>query len=216
MERQELLQTLVDHARRMLSEGLVRGTSGNISCRLADGQVAITPTAMDYTTMQVEDVALVDMTRGAWLHGRAPSSELPLHLSVYQARPDVMAVVHTHSTFATVLAVTSRALPAVHYLLAPVGNSVPVAPYATYGTPELGDAVVRTLGGGGAVLMQNHGVVTVGVTIEEAYSRAKTVETVAELYVRALAVGDPIEIPAAEMANLRKRMRSYGPTGRLR
>ena len=197
-------------ALRLLESGLVRGTSGNVSARAGE-LVAVTPTGVDYRRLRPADVAVVDRD-GRTVEGElAPSSELPLHLAVYRARDDVGAVVHTHSTFATTFAVLREELPAVHYLLAFAGRRVRVAPYATYGTGELADACVAALGGDGAVLLANHGLVAVGLDLDRAMVIADAVEQVAELCWRARCVGTPAVLPDAEMDRVARAFATYGP-----
>src|SRR5262245_26882554 len=129
-------QAVVDAARRMAASGLVINTSGNVSVRAGDW-IAITPASMDYDAMSAEDICLVDIGTGQTERGsRLPSSELPLHLEVYR-RTSAGAVVHTHSHFATVLSTLEEELPPIHYLIADLGGRVLVAPYATFGSPEL-------------------------------------------------------------------------------
>jgi L-fuculose-phosphate aldolase len=196
-------------ALRLLEAGLVRGTAGNVSAR-SGGLVAITPTGVDYRRLDQASVPVVDLHGRPVAGGLAPSSELPLHLAVYRARPDVGAVVHTHSTFATTFAVLGEELPAVHYVLAHAGRRVRVAPYATYGTGELADACVAALAGDRAVLLANHGVVAVGDGLERALLAAEAVEEVAELCWRARCLGTPAVLPDAEMERVARAFEGYG------
>jgi L-fuculose-phosphate aldolase len=194
---------------RLLEAGLLRGTAGNLSAR-SGGLVAITPTGVDYRRLDQGSVPVVDLD-GRPVDGElAPSSELPLHLAAYRARPDVGAVVHTHSRFATTFAVLGEELPAVHYLLAHAGRRVRVAPYATYGTGELADACVAALGGDRAVLLANHGVVAVGAGLERALLAAEAVEEVAELCWRARCLGTPVVLPDEEMDRVARAFERYG------
>jgi L-fuculose-phosphate aldolase len=211
----EVRAAVATAALRLLEGGLVRGTSGNVSARAGD-LVAVTPTGVDYRTLRPADVALVDRDGGQVDGELAPSSELPLHLAVYRARDDVEAVVHTHSTFATTFAVLREEVPAVHYLLAFAGRRVRVAPYATYGTGALADACVAALGGDGAVLLANHGVVAVGHDLDRAMLVADAVEQVAELCWRARCVGTPVVLADAEMDRVADAFATYGrrPTAR--
>ena len=187
----------------------MRGTAGNVSAR-SGGLVAITPTGADYRRLDQASVPVVDLHGRPVAGGLAPSSELPLHLAVYRARPDVGAVVHTHSTFATTFAVLGEELPAVHYVLAHAGRRVRVAPYATYGTGELADACVAALAGDRAVLLANHGVVAVGDGLERALLAAEAVEEVAELCWRARCLGTPAVLPDAEMERVARAFEGYG------
>ena len=141
---------IVRVARALRERGLAIGTSGNVGVRLADGRLAITPSTMDYDEMTPDDVVIVEAD-GAPSEGRnRPSSELALHVALFAARPDIRAIVHSHSPFATAWATTRRPLPAVHYVLAVlVGagrDTLRVADYATFGTDELARNTVTALG----------------------------------------------------------------------
>ncbi|HEX8093141.1 class II aldolase/adducin family protein, partial [Jatrophihabitans sp.] len=191
--------------------GLVRGTSGNVSARDPDsGAIAITPTGLGYAGMRDSDVAVLSLD-GAQLDGDLrPTSEVALHLGIYRARPDVGAVVHTHSMFATTFAVLGEQIPAVHYLIVRAGQSVPVAPYARYGTAQLADSCVRALGSGFAVLLANHGVVAVGAGLGAAMAVAEAVEYTAELAWRARQLGVPQVLDADQLAAARAALAGYG------
>jgi L-fuculose-phosphate aldolase len=198
-------------ARRLVTDRLVIGTSGNVSARDSEtGHVAITPSGVSYADLSADDIVLVDpsgmVVDGNWM----PSSELPMHLAVYRLRPDVMAIVHTHSPHATAFAACGRAIPAIHYDIAAIGNPIRVAPYATYGTDALADNAVRTLGTDQAVLLENHGVLAVGTTVEHAYAIAQKVEYLAELYVLALQLGEPNLLADAEIEKVKTKLKSYG------
>src|SRR5262249_53678299 len=135
---------------------------------------------------------------------------LPMHLTVYRLRPDVMAIVHTHSPHATAFAACGREIPAIHYDIAAIGNAIRVAPYATYGTDELADNAVRTMGSDQAVLLQNHGVLAVGATVEHAYAIAQKVEYLAELYGLALQLGQPKLLSDDEIKKVQSKLKHYG------
>jgi len=206
---EEVRAAVATAALRLLETGLVRGTAGNVSARDGD-LVAVTPTGVDYRRLDQGSIPLVDLDGRVVDGGLTPSSELPLHLAVYRARPDVGAVVHTHSTFATTFAVLGEELPAVHYLLARAGRRGRVAPYATYGSGELAGACVAALAGGGAVLLANHGVVAVGPGLDRALLVADAVEHVAELCWRARCLGTPVVLPDAEMDRVARAFERYG------
>lgn len=188
------------------------GTTGNVSGLAADRSVYwITPSGLAFDRLSAEDLVAIEVATGQVAAGhRRPSTESPLHRAIYQARPDVTAVVHTHPPFATVFAVVSRPIPALHYQMALAGDTIPVAPYATYGTEQLAENAVAALGGGQAVLLQNHGLVTVGASLEEAYRHTRDVEWAARLYYRALQVGEPRILTAGELADVREQLSRYG------
>ncbi|HET9614757.1 MAG TPA: class II aldolase/adducin family protein, partial [Candidatus Limnocylindrales bacterium] len=156
---------VVHVARLLRSRGLAIGTSGNVGARLPDGRIAITPSTLDYDELTPDDVVLVTPDGDPSEGRRRPSSELPLQLAVFAARPDVMAIVHTHSPFATVFAAARRAIPAVHYVLAPLvapgRDTIRVAAYATFGTDALAGNAVEALGDDQAVLLASHGALAV-------------------------------------------------------
>jgi len=201
-------------ARLMVQKGLARGTSGNISARIGQDLFAVTPTGTDHLSLGPEDIVVLDST-GCVVEGALrPTSEVPMHLATYRLRPDVAAIVHTHSEYATTFAVLGEGIEAVHYLLAHAGPRVPCAPYATYGTPELAANAVATLGRGGAVLLANHGVLAVGRSLAAALTVAEAVETVAGLAYRARLLGRPNVLSDEEMARVADAFRTYGQPAR--
>lgn len=206
-----LRATVADAARRLVQDRLVTGTSGNVSARdPATGHVAITPSGLSYAIMRAEDVVVVDrdgrVLAGEW----QPSSELPIHLAVYVGRPERLGIVHTHSLFATAFAACGRAIPAIHYDIASIGNPIQVAPYATYGTDELARGALATMGDAMAVLLQNHGVLATGASLEKAYVTAQKVEYLAELYYRALQLGSPVILSEDDLEHVRQKAGAYG------
>jgi L-fuculose-phosphate aldolase len=205
---------VVSACHRLLAAGLLRGTSGNVSVRDQDSQtIAITPTGVDYPAMRPADLPVLDLAGDRLDGALLPSSEWALHLAVYRQRPDVGAVVHTHSMFATTFAVLAEPVPPVHYLLARAGSAwlpVPVAPYARYGTRELADNCVRTLAGGNAVLLANHGLVAVGADLAAAVALADAVEYTAELAWRARQLGQPKVLNADQLAAAAEAFTGYG------
>lgn len=197
--------------KRMLAAGLTTGTGGNLSwCDRRRGLVAVSPSGVAYDRLAAGDVAVVDL-EGRRLEGAlAPSSELPFHLALYRHRPDVSAVVHTHSVYATTLACLHWEIPAVHYLVGFAGPRVPLAPYATYGTEALARGVVNAIGAANAVLLANHGMIAVGADLEKAFAVAEEIELVARIYYQAKAVGTPRILPEDEMQRVMERFKSYG------
>lgn len=211
MRLPEQRQVVVAACRALLSTGLVRGTSGNVSVREPQsGLLAVSPSGADYLAMDPHDVAV--MTDGGdILEGRLmPTTEAGLHLRIYRARPDVGAVVHTHSPFATTFAALREPVPAVHYILAKAATTVRVAPYERYGTPELAEACVRTLGTDHGVLLANHGVVAVGPDVAAAMGVAEAIEYTAEITWRARAIGAPIVLDDDQMVAVATDFARYG------
>ena len=208
-----LMQTereqVVRYARRMLERGLTRGTGGNISIRRGD-RVAITPSGVEYAEMSPEDVVVLALDGAVEQGALRPSSESGMHLASYRARPDVRAVVHTHSTFATVLACLRRPLPPVHYLIGYAGGTVPCIPYAPFGTEELAQAAAAALLERNAVLLGGHGLLSVGQDVDQAFSVAEETEFVAELYWRTALLGGGALLDDAQMADVLARFGAYG------
>jgi L-fuculose-phosphate aldolase len=200
---------LVACGRDLLARGLLSQTSGNLSIRLPDDQVLITPSSMEYDLIEPSDIVLVGLDGSVVSGERGPSSETPLHCLVYTERPDVGAIVHTHSPYATTLAVLGRPIPAVHYMIAIAGtNEIAVADYATFGTPELARNVRDAFPAPArAALIANHGLVAGARSLKEAASVAEAVEFLAGLYYRALAVGTPVVLSASQMADVYGRHR---------
>jgi len=203
-------QAIVNYGKKLLSTGLVKGTGGNISlCNSDKTLLAITPTGVPYTDMRVEDVVVLNVSGDREDGALKPSSEVAFHLSLVNLRPDIRAVVHTHSTYSTTLACLGWELPAVHYLVGHAGSHVPIAPYATYGTQQLSDHI-RTIGQGNAVLMANHGLVAVGTNLPNAFTTAEMVEFVAQVYLGTKAVGDPVILGETEMEKVVSKFATYG------
>src|SRR5205814_1638081 len=204
---------IVRVARALRQRGLAIGTSGNVGARLADGRIAITPSTMDYDLMAPADIVIVDAD-GVPSEGRlTPTSELRIHVEILAARPDVMAIVHTHSPFATTFAAARRPVPAVHYVLAPLvapgRDTLRVAPYATFGTAELARNAVATLGADNACLLANHGAIAVAGSLASALSRAERVEELAMLAWRAEQIGGATTLEADELDRVRDQMARF-------
>jgi L-fuculose-phosphate aldolase len=176
-------------ARRLAAEGLVTGTAGNVSVRTGD-LVAVTPTGARLGELDAAQVAVVDLDGRVVEGPLAPTSELELHLGVHAGRGDG-AVVHTHSPVATALSCVLDELPVIHYQALALGGPVRVAPYATFGSPELAAHVGRALEGRTAALMANHGAVTVAGDAGTAVELTLLLEWACELYWRAAAIGTP-------------------------
>lgn len=202
---------IVVFGRKLAAAKLTSGTGGNLSImNRPQGLVAISPSGMDYFDIQPQDVVLTDIAGKIRRGSRQPSSELGFHLALYRKRPDIAAVVHTHSIYATTVACLNRELPAVHYLVGFSGTRVPLAPYATYGSQALARHVAASLGSCNAVLLANHGVVTVGPDLPRAFAVAEAVEFVARIYCQAEAVGKPVVLPDAEMQTVVEKFKTYG------
>ena len=177
-------------ARLLAAEGLVRATSGNVSARSGD-HVAITPTGAVLSLLDAKHVTVLDLD-GNVVHGDlAPTSEADLHLGVYRRYEHAGAVVHTHAPIATALSCVLDELPCVHYEMLLLGGAVRVAPYATFGTPELAASAVEALDGNTAALLANHGTVAHGADMDAAVKATQLLEWACGVYWRAAAIGQP-------------------------
>lgn len=209
-ERREI----VEYGKQMLSSGLTKGTAGNISIYDAEtGYVAISPSGIGYFDTEEEDIVIIDLNGNVIEGKRTPSSEHGLHTAIYRIKPQMRAVVHTHSTFCTTLACLNQPLKAVHYVLADAGTScVPLVPYWTYGTPELAEAVEHTIGESNAVLLANHGMLACGETLKAAFGLATTCEWVAEIQWRCQCAGTPSILSEEQIHVVMDHFRTYGQT----
>ena len=194
---------LVELTRRAAATGLSIGTSGNLSMRV-DAGVLITPSGRDIDNLEPADICLVDADGRQVAGELRPSSEVPMHLAVYRSS-DALAVVHTHSPYATALSITLNELPAVHYTINGLGGPVRVAPYATFGTPELAANIATALTDRSAAILQNHGTIATGASLRQAFDRAELLEWLATLHWRALQVGSPKILTDDELTDVREQ-----------
>ena len=211
-EERELRQAICEQARWMNDSGLNQGTSGNISARCGD-RMLITPSATPYEAMEPEMIAAMplDGTDGAWEGPIKPSTEWRFHLDILRARPDTGAVVHTHSTYATTLAIAGREIPACHYMIAAFGGTdVRCAPYATFGTQELSRHAIAALQDRTACLLANHGMIATGPSLAKAMWLAVELETIAKQYYLSLLIGGPNLLSDDQIAETLKAFGSYG------
>jgi L-fuculose-phosphate aldolase len=209
VELEEERRQVADHCRRMRADGLVVGTSGNISVRSGE-LIAVSPSGLDYDVLTPELVGVHRLDGSPVDAPLRPTTELPMHLAVYD-RTDARAIVHTHSTSATVLSTLVAEVPPIHYLIAMFGGPVRVAPYATYGTEELAAEMIAALQGRTACLLGNHGAVTYAATLAGAYSQAVYLEWICEVYLRSSAGGEPRLLPPEEIERVRRKLTTYGP-----
>jgi L-fuculose-phosphate aldolase len=193
----------------LLQTGLVVNTSGNVSVRV-DDHIVITPSGCAYEELTAKDILVLDLDGNPVDGDLLPSSEAPLHLSVYASDESVRSIVHTHSVYATAVSTLVSELPAIHYQIEDLGGPVPVAAYQTFGTPELAASVTEAIRGRSAALMQNHGAVTVADTVEKALARSVTLEWLAQLYLIATQSGSPSLIDNEELARVRKQYSKFG------
>ncbi|CCK31058.1 L-fuculose phosphate aldolase [Streptomyces davaonensis JCM 4913] len=203
-------EDLVATARRTVSEGLVVGTSGNVSVRVGD-TVLVTPSGVPYDRLTPEDITGVDLSGRQVLGTLRPTSELPMHLAVYGAT-DARAVVHTHAVHATAVSTLVQEVPAIHYITADLGGPARVAPYATYGTEELAENMLRALTDRTACLLQNHGTMTYGTTLSQAYDRTAQLEWMCRVWLTASSVPGltPSLLSGEQLAEVQQKLRGYG------
>ncbi|MFI6472421.1 class II aldolase/adducin family protein [Streptomyces sp. NPDC050516] len=201
---------LIDTARRTAAEGLVVGTSGNVSVRVGD-LVLVTPTGVPYDRLGPADTVAVDLEGRQVMGTLRPTSEIPMHLAVYR-NTDARAVVHTHAVHATAVSTLVTELPLVHYMAAALGGPVRVAPYALYGSEELAGNMLRALEGRTGCLLQNHGTVTYGTGLAQAYDRTAQLEWMCRLWLTASALPGraPSLLSPAQLDEVAERLRGYG------
>jgi L-fuculose-phosphate aldolase len=195
------------------ARGLNHNSAGNVSVRLSSDVVLVTPSGIAPRLLVPDDIVVLrgDGSVEAG-QSRRPTSEWRLHVDLYAARPDLAAIVHTHSPEATAAACMGRAIPAVHYVVARTGgDELPCAPYATYGSAALAANVVATLGAGRlACLMANHGVIAAGRELADALALAHDVEWLAGVHRRACEMGEPMVLPTEEIDRVARLFETYG------
>ena len=202
-------ERIIDACRELERSGLNRGTSGNISCREED-HFLITPSGVPVAQMQPERIVAMDFS-GKVIGGGKPSSEWHFHLDLLKSRPELNAIVHTHSPHATALACLREDLPPFHYMIAIAGgDSIRCAPYALFGTEALSAHAVQAMKDRKACLLANHGLIAAGRDLEEAMAVAIEIESLCEQYLIARQSGKPVLLSSEEMQAVIERFRSYG------
>ncbi|MEV5605374.1 class II aldolase/adducin family protein [Streptomyces sp. NPDC052299] len=206
-------EAVVAAARRTADDGLVVGTSGNVSLRIGD-TVLVTPSGVPYDRLGPEDLTGVDPEGNQTFGKLAPTSELPLHLAIYR-NTDAKAVVHTHAVHATAVSTLLTEVPPVHYAAAMLGGTVRVAPYARYGTPELAANMLAALRDRTGCLLANHGTVTYGATLDEAYDRTAQLEWLCHVWLTASAVPGrtPALLSEDRLGEVLEALKGYGQRG---
>ncbi|SLN73022.1 class II aldolase/adducin family protein [Oceanibacterium hippocampi] len=213
MNERELRDELIATVRCFNPLGINQGTSGNASVRSGDG-ILITPSGLAYDQLDPADIVHMrfDGSFSVPRQGRKPSSEWRFHLDLLRERPDLNAIVHTHGVSVTTLACLGRGIPAVHYMIALAGgNDIRCAPYATFGTQELSDHALAAMRDRKACLLANHGLIAGGTSLAKALALAVEVETLAEIYWRALQIGEPVILSDTEIAAVAEKLAAgYG------
>ncbi|EGW1915052.1 L-fuculose-phosphate aldolase [Salmonella enterica] len=210
MERNRLARQIIDTCLEMTRLGLNQGTAGNVSVRYQGGML-ITPTGIPYEKLTESHIVFIDAD-GQHEQGKLPSSEWRFHMAAYQTRQDANAVVHNHAVHCTAVSILNRPIPAIHYMIAAAGgNSIPCAPYATFGTRELSDHVAVALKNRKATLLQHHGLIACEENLDKALWLAHEMEVLAQLYLSTLAIVDPVPVLDDEaIAIVLEKFKTYG------
>ena len=196
----------------MNSSGLNQGTSGNISVR-HENQMLITPSAVPYDDLQPEMIASMELhgTYGNWSGPFKPSTEWRFHLDIMRDRPEINAIVHTHATYATTLAIVGKSIPAIHYMIAAFGGStIRCAPYARYGTKQLSEFALEALEDRLGCLLANHGMIAIGPSLKKAMWLAVELETLAKQYALSLTIGEPQILTDIQIQETMEAFANYG------
>jgi L-fuculose-phosphate aldolase len=212
MTEHEIRKSIIQNCLKMNSSGLNQGTSGNLSGRYKD-LMLITPSGIPYETMKPNDLAAMPINGeyGAWEGPLRPSSEWRFHLDIMKSRPDVGGIVHTHSTYATILSIAGKEIPPCHYMIAAFGGpTIRCADYATFGTEELSQNALKALDGRNGCILANHGMIATGADIARAMWLAEELETIARQYYHCLLIGEPNLLSDAEIAKVMERFEGYG------
>ncbi len=209
-DERAIRQQLIDVCLRLNHSGLNTGRSGNASIRWKN-MVLITPTGMPYESLQPEDIVCMDIHGKVAQGQRMPSSEWHFHTALLAARPECSAILHAHSPKATTLSVLRQDLPAVHYMIAVAGgDTVRCAPYATFGTMALAHHAVLAMRNRKACLLADHGIITAGGNIHEAFAILQEIEGLCRIYLEACQTGQPVVLSDDEMASVCEKFQQYG------
>mgnify|MGYP000995728782 CR=1 FL=1 len=197
-------QQVVAAGRQMARAALAVGTWGNLSCRLPNNLMAITPSGMDYEALKPRDIVIMDLAGNCIEGRRKPSTEQPLHRAIYAAREDISAIVHTHSVYASAMAAARKPIPgAMEDLVQIVGGDVRVARYALPGSPELGHYVVEAMAGRNGALLANHGALGAAADLEQALLICQIIEKSAQITIAAQSVGGVVPLPQDDIDVMR-------------
>ena len=207
---EKLRNEIIDCGKKLLFEDLTFGSGGNISIRHEDGML-ITPSGVEYEELQKQEIVYMDFEGRVVRGNSVPSSENMMHSLIYEKRADVNAIIHTHSKYINVLAAMGEDLKAVNYLIASSGDKVvKTTPYETFGTEKLAEYAVEYLGQRKAVILSNHGLITCGSTLDEAFKISRDLEFCALVQVKAMAVGELKLIPDDKIEELVQKFKEHG------
>jgi L-fuculose-phosphate aldolase len=203
-------QAVVNAMQTLLAKRLTSGTSGNISLR-SDGGMLITPTGVAPSLLLPGHIVAMTLDGRTAPEQLTPSSEWQMHADVYRDKPDISAIVHCHSPYATILACAHKPIPALHYMVAAAGShGIPLADYATFGSKALSRANLQALSGSLACLLANHGQLATGTSLDGALKLAELVEELAHCYWGSLAIGGPRVLDDVQMDEVLSAFASYG------
>lgn len=206
-ERKEIIK----YGKKLVTEGLTKGTGGNLSVFDRDKKLmAITPSGIDFFEIKEEDIVILDLDGNVVEGDRLPSSEWFMHLIQYQKRDDIEAVIHAHTTYGTALACLREPLPASHYMIAVAGKDVRVADYATYGTKELAENAAKAMENRRAVFLANHGILAGAQDLLNAFNIIEEIEYCSKVYCVAKSFGEPVILPDEEMELMAEKFKTYG------
>ncbi len=202
---------LIQYGRMLVDSHLTKGTGGNLSVYDPETKLmAITPSGIDFYEIKPEDIVIMQLD-GTIVEGdKTPSSEWAMHKIQYEKRDDITAVIHAHTTYATVIATLRQELPPSHYMIAVAGPNVRCAEYATYGSPELAENAYEAMIDRNAVLLANHGILAGSYSLANAFNIIEEVEYCAQIYYMAKSIGEPVILDDAEMAKMAIKFQSYG------
>ena len=211
MKYQVERKQLVEYGKAMLTENLTTGTGGNLSVFIREDNVMLmTPSGIPYPETKEEDIVLMTL-EGEILEGDCkPSSEYDMHRIFYQQTPNVNAVVHTHSEYATVFACLQEDILPLHYIIGSIGSRVRCCPYETFGTAKLAEVAFKEMKQDKGILLGNHGTLAIGEDLASAFSVAKDIEFIAKLYYRAKSIGTPVLLNEEQLEEVIEKFGTYG------
>ena len=202
---------LIEFGKKLVDTNLTKGTGGNLSVFDRESKLmAITPSGIDFYKIKPEDIVIMDLDANVVEGDKLPSSEWEMHLMQYKNRDDLNAIIHAHTTYATVIACLRWELPATHYMIALAGKNVRCAEYATYGTHELAVNAYEAMKDRKAVLLANHGILAGAHNLLNAFNIIEEIEYCANIYCKAKAIGEPIVLDDKEMELMAKKFKTYG------
>jgi len=185
-------ELLLKYIHQGCQDGLIRLSAGNFSTRISDSMAAITPSGILYRSMEIDDISIIDL-EGETVTGPPPSSETPMHTAIYREIPRVSSICHTHSIYAMVCSMLGDEIPLISIELMVCGAPIPVAPWATPGTKRVGEIAVKTFQSREnlqVMLLRQHGLLTIGNSMNQAYTMALTAETGLEVYYKTSLLGE--------------------------